>query len=167
MDTARVLAAALLLPALSAQAQSSDTLEVSLPEIEIHATRAFETEASAARSVFVKERSAMALEPGLALQRTLRGLPGVLINDRGHYALGERLLIRGMGYRAAFGVRGAQVLLDGIPLTLPDGQTMLDVADPAFIRRAEILRGPLRCTGVIAAAACSFSPRETTPPTCA
>ena len=84
----------------------------------------------------------LALDPSLSLDRVLRGVPGVWINDRGHYALGERLVIRGMGWRAAFGVRGVQVLLDGIPLTLPDGQTTLDVADPSFVRQAEVIRGP-------------------------
>ncbi len=134
----------LLAAALPAQAQDRDTLEMALPEIEIQATRAAETEATAPFAVSMRSRSPeeIALEPGLSLDQALRGLPGVWINDRGHYALGERLVIRGMGWRAAFGVRGVQVLLDGIPLTLPDGQTTLDVADPAFVRQAEVIRGP-------------------------
>lgn len=47
-----------------------------------------------------------------------------------------------MGWRAAFGVRGIQVVLNDIPLTVADGQTMLNIVDPAFIRRAELVRGP-------------------------
>lgn len=135
---------ALFLAPTAAQAQNRDTLEAALPTITIEASRALETESTAPFSVAVHERSshALATDPGLTLTRVLRGLPGVQLNDRGHYALGERLLIRGMGYRAAFGVRGAQVVLDGIPLTLPDGQTTLDIADPAFVRRAELIRGP-------------------------
>jgi len=129
---------------LPAQAQERDTLEVTLPEIEIQATRAAETAATAPFAVSLRQRTPeeVALEPGLSLDHALRGLPGVWINDRGHYALGERLVIRGMGWQAAFGVRGVQVLLDGIPLTLPDGQAVLDIADPAFIRQAEVIRGP-------------------------
>lgn len=134
----------ILLSATPALAQERDTLEVALPEVEIQATRAAETEATAPFAVSLRRRTPeeIALEPGLSLERALRGLPGVWINDRGHYALGERLVIRGMGWRAQFGVRGVQVLLDGIPLTLPDGQAVLDVADPAFIRQAEVIRGP-------------------------
>ena len=134
----------LFLLTLPARAQDRDTMEVALPEIEIQATRAAETEATAPFAVSLRQRAPeeIALEPGLSLDRALRGLPGVWINDRGHYALGERLVIRGMGWRAAFGVRGVQALLDGIPLTLPDGQAVLDVADPAFIRQAEVIRGP-------------------------
>ena len=124
--------------------QPVDTLEVTLPEVEIEAVRASETEATAPFAVSVLTRSPeeVALTPGTSLDEVLEGLPGVWINNRSHDALGERLSIRGMGWRAQFGVRGVQVLLDGIPLTMPDGQAVLDIADPAFIRRAELVRGP-------------------------
>ncbi len=56
--------------------------------------------------------------------------------------MGERLTIRGMGWRAQFGVRGSQVMLDGIPLTVADGQTILSMIDPAMIKNIELLRGP-------------------------
>ncbi|MFH5834376.1 TonB-dependent receptor family protein, partial [Halalkalibaculum sp. DA384] len=69
-------------------------------------------------------------------------VPGIWINDRENYALGERITVRGVGWRAQFGVRGIQVVMDGIPLTMADGQAMLTVVDPAFIQRAELVRGP-------------------------
>ena len=131
-----------VLASFSARAQSPDTLTYALPALLVEATRATETQANAPRSVTVLYRAQPSLEPGLSLQHALRTLPGVWLRDRGHYALGERLVIRGMGYRAAFGVRGVQVVMDGIPLTMADGQSTLDAADPAFIRRAELLRGP-------------------------
>ncbi len=117
---------------------------MTLPDIEIQAARATETEASAPFSVTVLQRSdeAVAMEPALSLEDALGQLPGVWANDRGHFAEGDRLSIRGMGARASFGVRGVQVVLDGIPLTMPDGQAVVDVVDPAFIRRAEVMRGP-------------------------
>ncbi|MDE2731138.1 MAG: TonB-dependent receptor [Bacteroidota bacterium] len=121
---------------------AQDTLKAVLPTVEIQATRVFESTFSAARSVYVLNRDQTLTQPGLTLQQTLRGIPGIRITDRGHYGLGERVLVRGMGYRAAFGVRGLQAFLNGVPLTMPDGQSMLDVIDPAFIRRAELLRGP-------------------------
>lgn len=123
---------------------SSDTLRVDLPEVTVEATRAIETQARAPFSVSVYERpeSEIALEAPVFLRDTFRDLPGVWINDRGHFALGERLVVRGMGWRSPFGVRGVQALLDGVPLTLPDGQAFLDVADPLFIRQAELIRGP-------------------------
>ena len=80
--------------------------------------------------------------PGLALDEALRGVPGVQVDNRFNYALGERISIRGFGARAQFGVRGVKVLLDGIPLTLPDGQTTLNQVDLSALDRAEVLRGP-------------------------
>lgn len=123
---------------------STDTLRVALPEVTVEATRSAETQASAPFSVSVFERAdtEIALEAPVFLRDTFRDLPGVWINDRGHFALGERLVVRGMGWRSPFGVRGVQALLDGVPLTLPDGQAFLDVADPLFIRQAELIRGP-------------------------
>ena len=124
----------------SSSAQDSAT--VVLPPITVQATRQMETYATATRSIFMREHKIVESEPGLSLQRVLRGLPGIQISERGHFALGERILVRGMGYRAAFGVRGLQAFLNGIPLTMPDGQSMLDVVDPVFIGFSELLRGP-------------------------
>ncbi len=115
---------------------------VYLPTMTVQATRQLETYASATRSVHIQQHDMVTTEPGLSLQHAMRGMPGIQISERGHYALGERILIRGMGYRAAFGVRGLQAFLNGIPLTMPDGQSMLDVVDPVFIGSSELLRGP-------------------------
>ncbi len=129
---------------LLAAAQPADTLRVVLPEVSVQATRGATrlSDAPFALATLGRSEARVALAPGLSLDDVLGELPGVWIADRGHYALGERLMVRGMGWRSAFGVRGVQVLLDGIPLTMADGQTALDVADPSLIRSAELLRGP-------------------------
>ena len=127
-----------------AQNASPDTLEVTLPEITVDAVRSTETAASApfAVSVHALDAEELALKPTRSLETVLRALPGIWISDRGHFALGESISIRGMGARAAFGVRGVQVLLDGIPLTMPDGQSTLDVVEPSTLRQVELLRSP-------------------------
>ena len=81
-------------------------------------------------------------KPGLALDEALTGIAGVQVDNRFNYALGERISIRGLGARAQFGVRGVRVLLDGIPMTLADGQTTLNNVDVGGIGRAEVIRGP-------------------------
>lgn len=128
----------------STAAQVNDTLEVTLPEITVDAVRSTETSGSAPYAVSVEVRSAeeLAFQPTTSLETVLRSLPGVWVNDRGHFALGERISIRGMGARAGFGVRGIQVLLDGVPLTMPDGQSALDVVEPSILRQVELLRSP-------------------------
>ena len=79
---------------------------------------------------------------GAFLEEALRAVPGVQIQNRFNFAVGERVSIRGFGPRAQFGVRGVRILVDGIPATLPDGQATIDHLDLAGLGRVEVLRGP-------------------------
>jgi iron complex outermembrane receptor protein len=79
---------------------------------------------------------------GMFLEEALQSLPGVQVQNRFNYAVGERVTIRGFGSRAQFGVRGINVIVDGIPATLADGQSTLDHVDIASLGRVEALRGP-------------------------
>jgi len=77
----------------------------------------------------------------LGIDEALGNIPGVVISNRYNAAVDQRLSIRGAGSRANFGVRGVKVLLDGIPQSLPDGQSQLTNIDLAAIGRVEVLRG--------------------------
>jgi len=56
------------------------------------------------------------------LSESLVRVPGLTILDRSNYAQDLQLSIRGFGARAAFGIRGIRLLIDGIPASTPDGQ---------------------------------------------
>ncbi|WP_348673177.1 TonB-dependent receptor [uncultured Abyssibacter sp.] len=86
--------------------------------------------------------SAAETSDALSLDTWLQQVPGVFAQNRYNLAQGLRPSIRGFGARAAFGVRGIQVLVDGVPLTLPDGQTELDVLDLEAVERIDVIRGP-------------------------
>ena len=77
----------------------------------------------------------------IGIDEALANIPGVVIANRYNAAVDQRLSIRGAGSRANFGVRGVKVLLDGIPQSLPDGQSQLTNIDLAAIARVEVLRG--------------------------
>ncbi|WP_097462198.1 TonB-dependent receptor family protein [Mangrovitalea sediminis] len=77
-----------------------------------------------------------------SLSETAQRIPGVVVNDRQNYAQGPQISSRGFGARAAFGVRGVRLLMDGIPLTMPDGQGMPSVLSLGSAQRIEFLRGP-------------------------
>jgi len=126
---------------VGAQAQPADSV---LAPVEVSAAPYALEPARAPLSIAVRNRSEVerASDPALTADALGRGLPGVWISDRGNAATGERVLVRGLGWRAAFGVRGTHVVLDGVPLTLPDGQTPLNVLDPALVTRVELVRGP-------------------------
>ncbi len=77
----------------------------------------------------------------VGLDEALANIPGVVVANRHNYALDSRVSIRGAGSRANFGMRGVKVLFDGIPQSLPDGQSQLTNVDLAAISRVEVLRG--------------------------
>jgi iron complex outermembrane receptor protein len=82
--------------------------------------------------------------PGLrnaSVDERLFLIPGVIIANRNNPTQDPRIAIRGFGSRSAFGVRGVRVQMDGIPLTLPDGQTAIDYLDLESIGSLEIIRG--------------------------
>ncbi|MDX1811388.1 MAG: TonB-dependent receptor plug domain-containing protein, partial [Gammaproteobacteria bacterium] len=71
----------------------------------------------------------------------LSGTPGVLINSKnGGYD--ARLIIRGAGLKANYGIREIMVLRDGVPVTDPDSFTRLDFIDTQDIERIEVTKGP-------------------------
>jgi iron complex outermembrane recepter protein len=81
-------------------------------------------------------------KPGISVEEALRIIPGLQVENRYNYALGERLTIRGFGARSQFGVRGVRVFVDGIPATFPDGQSSLTHVDVKNLGRVEVIRGP-------------------------
>jgi iron complex outermembrane receptor protein len=75
------------------------------------------------------------------IDETLSLIPGVAVTNRNNPSQDARLSIRGFGSRSAFGVRGVRILRDGMPLTLPDGQTPLDYMSLESVGRIEVMRG--------------------------
>jgi len=85
-----------------------------------------------------------ATRPGLrraSVAELLLGVPGVMVQERANPAQDPRIAVRGFGARSAFGVRGVRVMRDGIPLTLPDGQTPIDWLDLESIGQIDVIRG--------------------------
>jgi len=103
-------------------------------------------EASGARSpsarTTVEHDGLERARPPTGLDQPLARVPGLFLQNPYNFAQDLRISSRGFGARANFGIRGVRLYVDGIPLTLPDGQTSLDSLDPGTIERIEVLRGP-------------------------
>ncbi|WP_340105010.1 TonB-dependent receptor family protein [Rhodohalobacter sp. 8-1] len=121
-----------------------DSLRGELEPVVIEATYSPISIDAAPMSLSYRLRNAeeMAARPAVTMDDLTFTIPGVTISNRENYALGERMSIRGLGWRSPFGVRGVQVLLDDLPLTVADGQTIMSMIDPAMVRKIELLRGP-------------------------
>src|SRR5690625_2553145 len=124
--------------------QPEDSLQVDLDPIEVTALHSSVSTTDAPLSLSISSRDLQSINhtASLSLKSIGDDLPGLWIGNRQNYALGERMTVRGLGWRAEFGVRGIQVVLNGVPLTIADGQAMTNIIDPAFVRRAELVRGP-------------------------
>ena len=77
-----------------------------------------------------------------SLQDYLQGVPGLFAQNTQNFAQDLRVSIRGFGARSAFGIRGIQLIVDGIPETTPDGQGQLDNLPLGLIQSLTVLRGP-------------------------
>jgi len=71
----------------------------------------------------------------------LNNVPSIFALNANNFAQDLRVSIRGFGSRAAFGIRGIKIIVDGIPETTPDGQGQIDNLPLSLIKNIEILRG--------------------------
>ena len=65
---------------------------------------------------------------------------GLWITNSENQAQDNRMAIRGFGARSAFGIRGLKIILDGVPLTTPDGQSQVDNIPSQLIENVEIMK---------------------------
>ena len=80
--------------------------------------------------------------PQNSLQDYLTRVPGLYAQNTQNFAQDLRVSIRGFGARSGFGIRGIQLIVDGIPETTPDGQGQLDNLPLGLIHSLTVLRGP-------------------------
>ena len=87
------------------------------------------------------------LERSLSIGDMMVGVPGAMVQERANPSQDPRLTIRGFGARSAFGVRGVRVMRDGVPLSLPDGQTPIDWLELESVGSIEVVRGTAAALG--------------------
>lgn len=78
----------------------------------------------------------------MTLSESLIRVPGITAQNRTQSSQDPQISTRGFGSRSSFGVRGIRVYVDGIPLTMPDGQGQPGVVDLSAVKSIEVMRGP-------------------------
>jgi iron complex outermembrane receptor protein len=132
-----VYLALLVLPAASGAGEGPEIGE----EISVTATRAPRRTRDVPQAISVVGKDVLDDKVAFNVKDVVLGTPGVLIDTKnGGYD--ARLIIRGAGLKASYGVREIMLLRDGVPLTDPDSFSRLDWVDTQDIERIEISKGP-------------------------
>ena len=122
----------------------ADTLRFELRPVTVTASRLDGADLNVPVAVSVLSRYRIqGGQQQLVLNEALAAIPGLYTMNSENFAQDLRVSIRGFGARAAFGIRGIKILVDGIPEATPDGQAQVDNIDLGFINRAEVIRGPV------------------------
>ena len=123
-------------------AAPDSTDPVLLPVIKIEATRSDTDWLQTPASVYRIEQNKHTNHLGVNLSETLKGVPGLQLNNRENYAQDLQISMRGFGARSTFGVRGIRLYVDGIPASMPDGQGQTSNIDLSSLDHIEVLGGP-------------------------
>ncbi len=124
----------------------SQTNGITAPNVEemvISSSRFYQTPFETSSSVdLIKRSDIQETQQQINISESLSRVPGVLALNRQNYAQDTMISIRGFGANSAFGARGIKVYVDGIPATMPDGQSQLSHIDLSSTDHIEVLRGP-------------------------
>lgn len=149
LNTLRPLPAALLLALIgNAYAQTSTPTTpptaTALSTVVVSANRQAQQSFDAPTAIDAVGAEVLeAAGPRVNLSESMNRIPGIAVLNRQNYAQDLQLSIRGSGARAPFGIRGARLIVDGIPATMPDGQGQASTISLPSAQRIEVLRGPL------------------------
>jgi iron complex outermembrane receptor protein len=112
-----------------------------LEEVVVTATRTERTTEEIPAGVSVVTKEDIKDMRMFGVREALTGISGVQSETKnGGYD--ARLIIRGAGLKARYGIREIMILLDGVPLTDPDGMTNLDRVDTQLVDRVDVVKGP-------------------------
>ena len=116
--------------------------EITIPDtITVTATRAERNSAEVPESIAIIDQERIEQEKMYNIADALKGTPGVLIESTsGGYS--SRMIVRGAGLKAQYGIREIMVLRDGVPITDPDSFTRMDFIDTQDIEQIEVSKGP-------------------------
>lgn len=112
-----------------------------MDEISVTATREARVTAEVPQAISVVGKEVLQDRKMFNIKEAVENIPGVFIDSK-NGGFDARLIIRGAGLKAPYGVREIMVLRDGVPLSDPDSFTRLDFVDTQDIERIEIAKGP-------------------------
>lgn len=129
-------------PFAFSQEKEKDSLKYETEELVITGTRTLEKIIDIPYSVFRVDPKELQFGKKVSAKNILADVPGLFLQSR--YGNKEiRVTIRGYGTRSNSGVRGVKILQDGIPVSEPDGETVVDEIDFTSLGGVEVVKGNL------------------------
>ena len=119
--------------------ESTDT--VKFDAVSVHSLRIPLTSSEASGNIQILETNQLQNGSSPDIADALNSLPGVQMSTRGDGG-SRKLQIRGSGLRSPFGVRNVDMVMDGFVLTNASGNSPLELWNPQWINRMEVLKGP-------------------------
>ena len=130
------LSLAILATLFSYQAAATE-----LDRVTVTATKEERKALEVSQSVDVVSRKTVEAKNARNINDMIKTMPGVTaVSKNGGYD--SRLIIRGAGLKAPYGVREIMVLRDGVPMTDPDSFTRFDFVDIDDVDSLEVFKGP-------------------------
>jgi len=128
------LVAILAISSLQAQDVNLDTLSVT-------ATKIATGTKDVSQSIAVIDEKTIEDKNILNISEAIENIPGVQAESSSN-SPSPRLIIRGAGLKARYGVREIMVMKDGVPMTDPDSFTRFDYIDMQDVKSVEVQKGP-------------------------
>ena len=115
--------------------------EVSLEAVSVTATKIATPTKDVSQSIAVVDEQTIEDKNILNIQEAIENIPGVNAESSTN-SPNPRLIIRGAGLKARYGVREIMVMKDGVPMTDPDSFTRFDFIDMQDVSSIEVQKGP-------------------------
>lgn len=120
---------------------------IALDKLSVTATKVQRATKDVTQSIDVVDEKDIEDKNIIFASDAINSIPGVIAENSTNSS-SPRLIIRGAGLKARYGVREIMVIKDGVPMTDPDSFTRFDYIDMQDVKAVEVQKGP----GSIAAA---------------
>ena len=114
---------------------------VNFDQMSITATKVETATKDVSESIAVVDEKTIDDKNILNVQQALENIPGVIAESSSN-SPSPKLIIRGAGLKARYGVREIMVIKDGVPMTDPDSFTRFDYIDMQDVSSIEVQKGP-------------------------
>ncbi len=114
---------------------------VELEKMSVTATKVQTASKDVSQSIAIVDEKEIADKNILNIQEAIDHIPGVQAESSSN-SQSPRLIIRGAGLKARYGVREIMVMKDGVPMTDPDSFTRFDYIDMQDVEAIEVQKGP-------------------------